>query len=140
MKPNPPPLAPTPPDITSPSQLRVLSTTHNGYSNQDYFVTVDELVEDYGDVDTTRGLLLLVPLYARVATKTDDSYYSKLGKKDAHYDKLIFCFDPLAPSGDNILVLLVGNGHNEEIWSSCLRERDNGGISEFCSYKSSSFL
>ena len=124
-------LSPLPPNLSSPAELRTLSSNHHGYTNLDYFVTVDELVDEYDDVDTTRGILLLVPLYARVSTKSDDKYYSKMGKKDAHYDKLIFCFDPLAPSGDNILVLLVGNGHNEEIWSSCLRERDNGGISEF---------
>ncbi len=127
------------PDLEVPSQLRVLSNmNHPGYAADIYFLTLDELVLGNDDIDTTRGILVLIPLYARLASKSDDNkYYSSKGgqKKDAHYDKMIVCADPLAPSGDNICVILIGNGHNEEIWSACLKERDNGKIGKafgFC--------
>ena len=118
-------------EITSPSQLTVLSSNHDGYTASDYFVSIDELAEQYS-MDTTRAILLLIPLYAKLSQKSDDTkYFNKNGKSVANFEKLIFWADPLAPAGDNIVVLLIGNGHNEELWSGCLKQRDNGQICEF---------
>ena len=118
--------------ISSPSHLEIIQACDYEYNATDEFVSLNVLANEvsYGEKGGP-GIMLLIPLYARVSTKSEEmKYFSKGQKKDAHFEKMIVCLDPFADQGDNIVVFLLGNGHNSAFFNNCLKLRDSGGVGQ----------
>jgi len=116
--------------LSNPSQLKIIQSCNYEYVSTDEFVSLNVLAneESYGEKGS-QGIMLLVPLYARVSSKSEElKYFQKGQKKDAHFEKMIVCLDPFADQGDNIVVFLLGNGHNSAFFNNCLKLRDSGGV------------
>ena len=116
--------------ISNPGQLEIIQSCTYEYHSSDDFVSLNELAnEESNGCNKAAAIMLLIPLYARVSSKSEEmKYYQKGQKKDAHFEKMIVCLDPFADEGDNIVVFLLGNGHNTAFYNNCLKLRDTGGV------------
>ena len=79
--------------------------------------------------DNSAALLVLMPLYCKLPSKKDEHgarYYNRGREVRSLYDKMLVCLDVNGLPGQNIVVFLLGKGRNENFFSGCLVERDNG--------------
>ena len=78
-------------------------------------------------------VLLLYVLYWKCQTASEKvPYFNRGGKQGGsmNYDRMCVCWDPLAPAGMNLVTLLVGRGHNPNLFNKYLNERDTGTFSK----------
>ena len=116
------------PYFSSPTELTVLKSGHHGYIDTDKIVNINELSNENLDLDTSESLLILKPLYCKRNMKRDDKFkhYNRGKEVQSSFDRLLVCLDIMALPGQNIVAFLLGDGRNENIFNSCLKERDNG--------------
>ncbi len=117
------------PTFNCPTQLRVLKSGHTGYLATDKIVNISELSDDNIDLDTTESLLVLMPLYCKRNMKKDDhgyKFYNRGKEVRSSFDRIVVCMDVMGIPGQNIVVFLIGEGRNENLFNGCLKERDTG--------------
>ena len=116
------------PYFSSPTELTVLKSGHHGYIDTDKIVNINELSNENLDLDTSESLLVLKPLYCKRNMKRDDKFkhYNRGKEVQSSFDRLLVCLDIMALPGQNIVAFLLGDGRNENIFNSCLKERDSG--------------
>ena len=118
--------------LSRPTKLRVLISGHRGYDGVGTFVSISDIVEQDESFNNTDSLLLVQPLYCKIA-KVDDQtkvFYRGVGSSKSSYDKMMFTMGVGGKDKDNIVVFLIGKGRNEEFWSRCLKNRDAGEVGE----------
>lgn len=104
------------------------------------FTNIQELSKDKTPeaIDLSqRKVILLVHLYCKYSGQDEKvPVYNRGGAKGAKsslaYERMMICYDPLAPEGMNIATLLVGRGQNPNLFSKHLSERDTNLFSELC--------
>ena len=117
------------PSLTRATQLRVLKRDHGGFIDSDDVVNINMLSEGGPYFDKSAALLVLMPLYCKLPSKKDEHgarYYNRGREVRSLYDKMLVCLDVNGLPGQNIVVFLLGKGRNENFFSGCLVERDNG--------------
>ena len=125
-------LRPVLPFLSSPKELHILISDHGGYDGVGTLVSISDLVEQDETFNNTDSLLLVQPLYCKVA-KVDNQtkvFYRGAGLNKSSYDKMMFTMGVGGTDKDNIVVFLIGKGRNEELWSRCLKNCDAGKVGE----------
>ena len=112
------------PYLSCPTQLTVVKSGHHGYLATDKIVNINELSNENLELDTSDSLLILKPLYCKKRKEDKKPVYGQ--QVSSNFDRLLVCVDVMALAGQNIVVFPLGDGRNEVLFDSCLKERDSG--------------
>lgn len=124
--------------LKKPRHLKLVFEADGEYDGTWKFVNVTELTNAKSDVEMTIDhprLIALVILYVKrpVATDQKVSVFTRGGKSSVgstNYERMMVCMDVMAPSGNNIVTILLGRGQNPNFWSKHIAHRDTGIFSE----------
>lgn len=115
------------------TQLKMLKAGRSPFPSSAKIVNINELSDEYDDLDTSDSLLVLMPLYCKRNLKKDDHgyrFYNRGKEVRSSFDRLLVCMDINAIPGQNIVVFLIGEGKNMNLWDCCVKERDTGVAGE----------
>ena len=111
-----------------PTQLKPAQASVEDFDANIQFVSASQLYDDQM-MRTVDKALLVVMLYAKAPDKvgSDVSFYNKNGNKSSKtYDRMLVGLDVNGAPGRNLLIFLLGNGQNANMFSKCLTLRDSG--------------
>lgn len=124
-------------NLKVPSELVFTYDVKDGkYDGTWKFTNIRNLAKDKHPLEwdpKNQQVMVLYVLYWKCQSSSEKvSYFNRGGKMGGsmNYDRMCVCWDPLAPPGMNLVTLLVGRGHNPNLFNKYLNERDTGTFSE----------